>query len=247
MKRFLLISALLLCAFSLKAQDTKAPAFKFGVEWGENTLLWYAYHFNYTTDIGSRVDQQDSRFKAAFNGSVMGFVGVNASDWLSVAFYGGFAGYDRGLRMIPALVRTTWYPRGACSDGVMAFMDLGTDVKTIIQENTVIADLGTGYRFSLSRHIEESVLSFAYRKFLVYINVQLRLRLSHTYTRVSGGEKPPHIYRAEAYAGIRLIVLALSFASSICRKDGSRCRSVPLRSYRPSPRIFSAFSWTSGP
>ena len=153
MKRFLLISALLLCAFSLKAQDTKAPAFKFGVEWGENTLLWYAYHFNYTTDIGSRVDQQDSRFKAAFNGSVMGFVGVNASDWLSVAFYGGFAGYDRGLRMIPALVRTTWYPRGACSDGIMAFMDLGTDVKTIIQENTVIADLGTGYRFSLSRHI----------------------------------------------------------------------------------------------
>lgn len=153
MKRFLLISALLLCAFSLKAQDTKAPAFKFGVEWGENTLLWYAYHFNYTTDIGSRVDQQDSRFKAAFNGSVMGFAGVNASDWLSVAFYGGFAGYDRGLRMIPALVRTTWYPRGACSDGIMAFMDLGTDVKTIIQENTVIADLGTGYRFSLSRHI----------------------------------------------------------------------------------------------
>ena len=153
MKRFLLISALLLCAFSLKAQDTKAPAFKFGVEWGENTLLWYAYHFNYTTDIGSRVDQQDSRFKAAFNGSVMGFVGVNASDWLSVAFYGGFAGYDRGLRMIPALVRTTWYPHGACSDGIMAFMDLGTDVKTIIQENTVIADLGTGYRFSLSRHI----------------------------------------------------------------------------------------------
>ena len=153
MKRFLLISALLLCAFSLKAQDTKAPAFKFGVEWGENTLLWHAYHFNYTTDIGSRVDQQDSRFKAAFNGSVMGFAGVNASDWLSVAFYGGFAGYDRGLRMIPALVRTTWYPRGACSDGIMAFMDLGTDVKTIIQENTVIADLGTGYRFSLSRHI----------------------------------------------------------------------------------------------
>ena len=153
MKRFLLISALLLCAFSLKAQDTKAPAFKFGVEWGENTLLWYAYHFNYTTDIGSRVDQQDSRFKAAFNGSVMGFAGVNASDWLSVAFYGGFAGYDRGLRMIPALVRTTWYPRGACSDGIMAFMDLGTDVKTIIQESTVIADLGTGYRFSLSRHI----------------------------------------------------------------------------------------------
>lgn len=153
MKRFLLISALLLCAFSLKAQDTKAPAFKFGVEWGENTLLWYAYHFNYTTDIGSRVDQQDSRFKAAFNGSVMGFAGVNASDWLSVAFYGGFVGYDRGLRMIPALVRTTWYPRGACSDGIMAFMDLGTDVKTIIQENTVIADLGTGYRFSLSRHI----------------------------------------------------------------------------------------------
>ena len=153
MKRFLLISALLLCAFSLKAQDTKAPAFKFGVEWGENTLLWYAYHFNYTTDIGSRVDQQDSRFKAAFNGSVMGFAGVNASDWLSVAFYGGFAGYDKGLRMIPALVRTTWYPRGACSDGIMAFMDLGTDVKTIIQENTVIADLGTGYRFSLSRHI----------------------------------------------------------------------------------------------
>jgi hypothetical protein len=152
-KRFLLISALLLCAFSLKAQDTKAPAFKFGVEWGENTLLWYAYHFNYTTDIGSRVDQQDSRFKAAFNGSVMGFAGVNASDWLSVAFYGGFAGYDKGLRMIPALVRTTWYPRGACSDGIMAFMDLGTDVKTIIQENTVIADLGTGYRFSLSRHI----------------------------------------------------------------------------------------------
>lgn len=153
MKRFLLISALLLCAFSLKAQDTKAPAFKFGVEWGENTLLWYAYHFNYTTDIGSRVDQQDSRFKAAFNGSVMGFAGVNASDWLSVAFYGGFAGYDKGLRIIPALVRTTWYPRGACSDGIMAFMDLGTDVKTIIQENTVIADLGTGYRFSLSRHI----------------------------------------------------------------------------------------------
>ena len=153
MKRFLLISALLLCAFSLKAQDTKAPAFKFGVEWGENTLLWYAYHFNYTTDIGSRVDQQDSRFKAAFNGSVMGYAGVNASDWLSVAFYGGFAGYDKGLRMIPALVRTTWYPRGACSDGIMAFMDLGTDVKTIIQENTVIADLGTGYRFSLSRHI----------------------------------------------------------------------------------------------
>jgi len=152
-KRFLLISALLLCAFSLKAQDTKAPAFKFGVEWGENTLLWYAYHFNYTTDIGSRVDQQDSRFKAAINGSVMGFAGVNASDWLSVAFYGGFAGYDKGLRMIPALVRTTWYPRGACSDGIMAFMDLGTDVKTIIQENTVIADLGTGYRFSLSRHI----------------------------------------------------------------------------------------------
>ena len=153
MKRFLLISALLLCAFSLKAQDTKAPAFKFGGEWGENTLLWYAYHFNYTTDIGSRVDQQDSRFKAAFNGSVMGFAGVNASDWLSVAFYGGFAGYDKGLRIIPALVRTTWYPRGACSDGIMAFMDLGTDVKTIIQENTVIADLGTGYRFSLSRHI----------------------------------------------------------------------------------------------
>ena len=126
MKRFLLISALLLCAFSLKAQDMKAPAFKFGVEWGGYTLLWYAYHFNYTTDIGSRVDQQNSKFKPAFNGSVMGYAGINASDWLSVALYGGFAGCDKGLRMIPALVRTTWYPRGACCDGIMAFWTLLT-------------------------------------------------------------------------------------------------------------------------
>jgi len=153
MKRWLLISIALLCTLPICAQSQKAPVFKFGVEWGENTLLWYAYHFNYTNDMGSRVDQGGSLFKPSFNGSVMGFAGVNASDYLSVAFYGGFAGLAREERIIPALVRTTWYPRGACKDGVLAFMDMGTDIRTILSENTVIADLGTGYRYALSRHI----------------------------------------------------------------------------------------------
>lgn len=150
-KLIILLVAILLPAATYAQQ--KASAFRFGVEWGAGSQFASRYHYNYVQDTGFRIDDKDSRLCAALLGNVMGFAGVDVSEQLGLAIYGGVAGISADRQMIPVLLRTSFYPSGCGSDGYFAFFDLGTDARSLISDSSILADIGAGRRLALSKDI----------------------------------------------------------------------------------------------
>lgn len=155
-------AALMLCAaFALLAgieAHARAPRVRYGLEWGFTPTLFQSWHLNYISNEGYRVDDNDGGFSFAGNGIVLAEAGVNVSDHLALALYGGYAGLSKGNRVFPLLLRASLYPGGMTRDGLFCFAESGAGFHSSTPSATtlpaaVLANAGGGYHLALSRSI----------------------------------------------------------------------------------------------
>lgn len=164
MGRLRYILVIILLAACSSAAAARSPLLRYGLEWGFTPTLLASYHFNYISDEGYRVNDQGGGGYFAANGSILAHFGVNVTETFSLSLLSGAVGISEGNRVFPAMLRVSAYPKGVSSDGIFIFADGGVgfhadNPNTPTKKNAVLASLGGGYRFALSRSISFDLLA----------------------------------------------------------------------------------------
>ena len=117
------IFALLLASMLLPAQTP--DWLHIGVEWGCSERFFNAFHYNYISDEGYRVDEEGAAISTSFNGSVYAVATTPVSERISVGLAGGYTGVGMGERMFPLMARMNYHRFDCYSDGLFHTIDAG--------------------------------------------------------------------------------------------------------------------------
>lgn len=158
MKRKLFISAILLLALSSGATGRTIPAgsffdrFVLGAEWGYTQCFYQNRNYNFITEEGYRVFEQNSSFYGHANAQVLGTIGFRLSEQLTLGLYSGYIGIGEKNRLIPACLRASYFPSTDSEDGLFAYAQGGAAWHVHSTEGRMawLAILGGGYRIRLS-------------------------------------------------------------------------------------------------
>ena len=128
--------------------------FRFSCEWGYIQSLYRAYHYNIFSEEGYRIDERWSGFDLHPNASALLGVGILAfKERFMFSVYGGFGGIHENRRIVPLLLRLSFFPKTATNDGIFYFAQGGAGIHypvTLNRQTSVIAGMGAGYRISLT-------------------------------------------------------------------------------------------------
>lgn len=128
-----------------------SPDFSFGVEWGYSISLLKAHHINYLDADGSRVSEQDVTTRSYSNANVLASVGLNLGDKTNISICSGYMGVEDNVRVIPALLRVSFAPRGLKSSGFVASIEGGAGMNVLYNDQILgLGGIGAGYRIGLS-------------------------------------------------------------------------------------------------
>ena len=83
--------------------------FRFGMEWGYSQCIWLDRDYNITSQEGYRIYEKTSGLYLRPNGLVLGKVAYPLSDALELSLLAGYMGTGRDNRLLPALMRLSWY------------------------------------------------------------------------------------------------------------------------------------------
>lgn len=139
------------------------PVLRFGAEWGLDDQFFIAYRYNYISNSGYRVIDENSLYKNDVNGTVLLNAGLVFNDRLSLGLYSGYSGIARQTNVIPVSLRLGWYPKGFSSDGFFYFADAGAGFHLINSDQPqtppcTIAKAGAGYHICLSSRFSLELL-----------------------------------------------------------------------------------------
>lgn len=140
------------------------PLIRFGLEWGYTPTIAGLYHYNYISDDGYRINDSGSGLYYATNADILAHFGVNVSRKLSISAITGNMGITKGTRVIPIIMRLSYYFNGVSNDGMFTYVDGGAGIhpakpETPPRNAAWLANLGGGYRIALSREISLDFLS----------------------------------------------------------------------------------------
>ena len=79
---------------------------------------------------------------------------VPPGDLMMISLHGGYSGIHEGNRIIPALLRFSFFPKTVSADGIFCYAQAGAGFhipKTFKTRVSTIAGLGAGYRFAFTR------------------------------------------------------------------------------------------------
>ena len=156
MRRRLLTLILLIACFStaharLPMGVLDRDRFRFGVEWGYTQRFYQHRDYNFISEEGYRIFDEYSGFNFSANATVLGVVGYQLTERSNLALCSGYIGIGKNNRLVPVLLRYSFYPSGAWSDGLVAFAQGGTAWHE--HENygrqAWLASAGGGYRIRL--------------------------------------------------------------------------------------------------
>lgn len=158
MKRKLLTLAILLISLSPCATGRTIPAGSFfdrvvlGMEWGYTQCFFLSRNYNFITEEGYRAFEKSDAFYFRPNAQVLANVGYRLSEQLTLSLYGGYIGVGEQNRLIPALLRASYFPSTDSEDGLFAYAQGGAawHVHSTEGRTAWLATLGGGYRFRLS-------------------------------------------------------------------------------------------------
>ena len=131
MKRKLFISTILLLALSSGATGRTIPVgsffdrFVLGAEWGYTQCFYQNRNYNFITEEGYRVFEQNSSFYGHANAQVLGTIGFRLSEQLTLGLYSGYIGIGEKNRLIPACLRASYFPSTDSEDGLFAYAQGG--------------------------------------------------------------------------------------------------------------------------
>ena len=158
MKRKLLTLAILFISLSPCAAGRTIPAgsffdrFVLGMEWGYTQCFFLSRNYNFITEEGYRAFEKSDAFYFRSNAQVLASVGYRVSEQLTLGLYGGYIGVGEQNRLIPALLRASYFPSTDSEDGLFAYAQGGAawHVHSTEGRTAWLATLGGGYRFRLS-------------------------------------------------------------------------------------------------
>ncbi|MCQ2157232.1 MAG: hypothetical protein MJY53_02440 [Bacteroidales bacterium] len=150
MKRILCILSAL-CLLASQECVASSPKVIFGVEWGYSISFFNYRHFNYLDGEGSRVNEQGVIWHAHSNGNVLASVGLAFSSKCALSLCTGYMGIEDNNRIIPALIRFTFVPRGMEESGFVLTFDGGAGMNVLYNDKfPLTCGIGTGYRINIS-------------------------------------------------------------------------------------------------
>ncbi len=202
MRRFILISFMLLAPFIVKAQTERLPRITFGAEWGYIGIFYSGYHYNFYAPEGYRADPRGHGFTYDSNAEAYAHVGYNINEKYNLSIYMGLTAVRDYHHVIPISLRLTrYFGKDHLEDRWFAFVDMGSGIS--IKENPqelLSGKIGFGYRISLSRITK---LDF---------HAALRSCMTHPDIQYYGIEIPyDRINRNNAYVSALSIGMALTF------------------------------------
>ena len=156
MKRVCTVLICLLLSVVLSAADRGGwyDHLDYGVEWGYSASFWEAYHYNYTTPSGARIDSRDHHLDYKSNGHLYGFVGARFARHFTADVLVGWAGIYEERRVVPVTLRASCFWSGYDKDGWKTFLEGGwCGACSFAGKPVYIGKLGTGYRLMLDRNL----------------------------------------------------------------------------------------------
>ena len=176
MKRLVII-LLIINAFNINVNAYNknvnyVPRLTFGAEWGWIGTLGSAYHYNFYSPEGYRLNERGVSLKPTGNGEANVHIGYNINQYWNIAFYTGLTGLAQYHNAVPFSFRATrCFGDDHLADRWLAFADIGTGVSLKDRPQEILSGkLGGGYRFSLSRDTK--------------IDIIAALRLTHTHPQI---------------------------------------------------------------
>lgn len=168
--------SILLLALSVSitgaAQDNTARAIdriRFSCEWGYVQTIYHDYHFNILSEEGYRINESFYGFSPHPNGLLLLGAGfVVPAEKLMISIHGGYSGIHEGNRVIPALLRVSFFPRTIQDDGMFYYAQAGAGfhlpagLKTRV---SLMSGLGAGYRIALSERFSIDLILTAMAAF----------------------------------------------------------------------------------
>ena len=158
MKRKLLTLAILLISLAPYAKGRTIAAgsffdrFVLGAEWGYTQCVFQTRNYNFISEEGYRVYEKNSAFYAHANAQILANIGYRLSEQVTLSLYSGYIGVGEQNRLIPALLRASYFPSTDSEDGLFAYAQGGVAWHVHSTEGRMawLGTLGGGYRFRLS-------------------------------------------------------------------------------------------------
>lgn len=127
--------------------------FRLGAEWGYSQCLWMTRDYNIISSEGYRIYEKSQGFYLQPNGMILGRVAFPLSESFELALCGGYIGSGRDNRLIPVLLRLSWFPSLADEDGFFTLMQGGAACHTPagggLAKMAWLVSAGEGYRVRL--------------------------------------------------------------------------------------------------
>lgn len=158
MKRKLLILTWLLFLFSSNVSariltgSSFFDHFTIGAEWGYTQCLLQSRNYNFISEEGYRIYENNTAFRAHANAQVLGHIGYRLSEQTSLALYSGYMGMGKDNRLLPLMLRLSFFPSTDNEDGLFVYGQGGVawHVHATAGRMAWLASLGGGYRFRLA-------------------------------------------------------------------------------------------------
>lgn len=196
---------LIFCMVRLDARGDRCadfPRLTWGAEWGYNAAFYTAWHYNFFSTEGYRVDEKDSSLKYRNNAEASLHVGYNLDRHWNVSLYAGYAGVGRYGKAVPLTVRMTRFlGDNPMNDRWFCFAEAGSGICIKKHPQEIFAGrIGGGRRLSLGRGTK---LDFVAAAKIIYTHTPIK------YERVRIPENMTN--RNEAYVIAASLGLSLTF------------------------------------
>lgn len=147
MRKVLSVIALILLTFSI----SKAGGFTCGLEWGGGVTVLGYHDYNYLVESGYRMNDSDISFDGTLTASILVNAGYVIGNRFQVSLCSGYEGIDRNIRVVPILLRGTFFKNGYRSDGFLAYVGGGVGITDVERRSVALGRMGAGYRIVLSK------------------------------------------------------------------------------------------------
>ena len=126
--------------------------FNMGVEWGYTQGFFQSRNYNYISEEGYRIFEEDRAFRAFSNAQVLVQFGYRLSERTALALYSGYMGMGKNNRLLPLMLRLSVFPSTDNEDGLFVYGQGGVawHVHTTAGRMAWLGSIGGGYRFRLA-------------------------------------------------------------------------------------------------
>lgn len=149
--------------------DRAIDRIRFSCEWGYVQTIYHDYHFNILSEEGYRINESFYGFSPHPNGLLLLGAGfVVPAEKLMISIHGGYSGIHEGNRVIPALLRVSFFPRTIQDDGMFYYAQAGAGFHLPAGFKTrvsLMSGLGAGYRIALSERFSLDLILTAMAAF----------------------------------------------------------------------------------